>query len=107
MSNKLFVGSLSFGMTDLDLEDLFKQYGEVLSAKVIVDKYTERSRGFGFVEMGTGESAQAAIDALNGTEVKGRTINVSIAKERSDNNNRGFRNSGSGGFKKKRNYDRY
>lgn len=98
MSNKLFVGSLSFAVTDGELEDLFKQYGEVLSARVIVDKYTDRSRGFGFVEMSSSESAQAAIDALNGTEVKGRTINVSVAKERSESNS---------GFKKKRNYDRY
>jgi RNA recognition motif-containing protein len=84
MSKKLFVGSLSFEVTDLDLEDLFKQYGEVLSAKVIVDRDSGRSRGFGFVEMNSDGSAQSAIDALNGTEVKGRTVNVSIAKERTD-----------------------
>ena len=108
MSNKLFVGSLSFEMTDLDLEDLFKQYGEVVSARVILDKYTNRSRGFGFVEMNSSEAAQSAIDGLNGTEVKGRAINVSIAKERSDSDRGGFRSSGGGGgFKKKRNYDRY
>lgn len=104
MSNKLFVGSLPFGMTDLDLEDLFKQYGEVLSAKIITDRATGRSRGFGFVEMNTSEAAQTAIDTLNGSEIQGRTINVSIAKERSDNN-RGFNNSG--GFKKEGNYNRY
>ena len=105
MSKKLFVGSLSFEMTDFDLEDLFKQYGEVLSARIIVDRDTGRSRGFGFVEMGTDESAQAAIDGLNTTEVKGRAINVSIAKEKTDDNRGGFRNSG--GFKKNRNYNRY
>ena len=105
MSKKLFVGNLSFEVTDFDLEDLFKQYGEVLSARVILDRDTNRSRGFGFVEMSSDDSAQSAIDALNGTEVKGRTINVSLAKERSDDN-RGFRNSG-GGFKKNRNYNRY
>lgn len=104
MLNKLFVGSLPFGMTDFDLEDLFKQYGEVLSAKIITDRATGRSRGFGFVEMSTSEAAQAAIGALNGSETQGRTINVSIAKEKSDNN-RNFNNSG--GFKKERNYDRY
>ena len=102
MSKKLFVGSLSFEMTDLDLEDLFKQYGEVLSARVIADRDTGRSRGFGFVEMNSDSSAQSAIDALNGTEVKGRAINVSIAREKTDD--RGFRNSGGGGgFKKNKN----
>ena len=103
MSKKLFVGGLSFEITDGELEDLFKQYGEVLSARVIVDKYTSRSRGFGFVEMSSDGSAQSAIDGLNGTEVKGRAINVSIAREKSDDD-RGFRNSGGGGFKKRRDY---
>lgn len=105
MPKKLFVGSLSYDVTDFDLEDLFKQYGEVLSAKVILDKYTSRSRGFGFVEMSSDGSAQSAMDALNGAEVKGRTINVSFAKEREDD--RGFRNSGVGGFRKKRGYNSY
>jgi RNA recognition motif-containing protein len=100
MSKKLFVGSLSFEMTDIDLEDLFKQYGEVLSAKVIIDRDTGRSKGFGFVEMNSDGSAQSAIDALNGTEVKGRAINVSIAREKSDDRG-GFRNSG--GFRGNRN----
>ena len=97
MSKKLFVGSLSFEVTDLDLEDLFKQYGEVLSAKVIVDRDSGRSRGFGFVEMSADNSAQSAIDALNGTEVKGRAVNVSIAKERTDDR------GSSGGFRGNRN----
>jgi len=100
MSKKLFVGSLSYEVTDLDLEDLFKQYGEVLSARVIVDRNTGRSKGFGFVEMNSDGSAQSAIDALNGIEVKGRPINVSIAREKSDD--RGFRNSG--GFKNRNRY---
>lgn len=98
MSKKLFIGSLSFEMTDIDLEDLFKPHGEILSAKVIIDRDTGRSKGFGFVEMSSDGSAQSAIDALNGTEVKGRTINVSFARERTDD--RGFNNSG--GFKKRR-----
>lgn len=102
MSKKLFVGNLSFEVTDFDLEDLFKQHGEVVSAKVILDRDTSRSRGFGFVEMSSESSAQSSIDALNGTEVKGRAINVSIAKERTDDRG-GFRNSGGGGFKKRRN----
>ena len=84
MSKKIFVGNLSFEVTDFDLEDLFKQHGEVLSAKVILDRDTSRSRGFGFVELSSDGSAQSAIDALNGTELKGRAVNVSIAKERSN-----------------------
>ena len=96
MSKKLFVGGLSFEVTDLELEDLFKQYGEIVSAKVILDRDSGRSRGFGFVEMNSDGSAQSAIDALNGTEVKGRAINVSIAKERSNDR-------GSGGFRENRN----
>ena len=100
MSNKLFVGSLPFEVTELDLRDLFKQYGEVLSAKVIIDRDSGRSKGFGFVEMGSDGSAQSAIDALNGSEIKGRAIKVNLARERSDDD-RGFHNSG-GGFKKNR-----
>ena len=96
MSKKLFVGNLSFEVTDFDLEDLFKQHGEVVSAKVILDRDSNRSRGFGFVEMTSDSSAQSSIDALNGTEVKGRAINVSIAKERSNDR-------GSGGFRENRN----
>ena len=83
MSKKLFVGSLSFEVTDGELEGLFKQYGEVVSAKVILDRESGRSRGFAFVEMSSDSSAQSAIDALNGTDVKGRAIKVSIAQERS------------------------
>ncbi len=90
MSKKIFVGNLSFEVTDFDLEDLFKQHGEVLSAKVILDRDTNRSRGFGFVEMSSDGSVQAAIDALNGTEIKGRSINVSVAKEKTDDRG-GFR----------------
>jgi RNA recognition motif-containing protein len=104
MSKKIFVGNLSFEVTDLDLEDLFKQHGEVLSAKVILDRDTSRSRGFGFVEMNSDSSAQAAIDALNGTEVKGRAVNVSLAKERTDDRRGGGGFRSSGGFKRRRDY---
>ena len=97
MSKKIFVGNLSFEVTDFDLEDLFKQHGEVLSAKVILDRDSGRSRGFGFVEMSADNSAQSAIDALNGTEVKGRAVNVSIAKEKTDDR------GSSGGFRGNRN----
>ena len=110
MSKKIFVGNLSFEVTDFDLEDLFKQHGEVISAKVILDRDTSRSRGFGFVEMSADDAAQSAIDALNGAEVKGRAINVSIAKERTDDRGGGFRGNagggggGGGGFKKRSRY---
>ena len=101
MAKKAFVGNLSFEVTDFDLEDLFKQYGEIVSAKVIIDRDSNRSRGFGFVEMSSDSSLESAIEALNGTEVKGRAINVSLARERTDD-----RGSG-GGFRKKRNYNNY
>lgn len=111
MVKKLFVGSLSFQVTDPELEDLFKEYGEVVSAKVITDRMSGRSRGFGFVEMESDESAQSAIEALDGAEVKGRPIKVSFAKDRVEGD-RGFRNSGGGGgggggFRKNRNYNNY
>ncbi len=95
MSKKIFIGNLSFEVTDLDLEDLFKQHGEVVSAKVILDRDTSRSRGFGFVEMNSESSAQTAIDSINGTEIKGRAVNVSLAKDKADDrggSSRGNRN---------------
>ena len=64
MSKKIFVGNLSFEVTDFDLEDLFKQHGEVISAKVILDRDTNRSRGFGFVEMSSDSGAQSSIDEI-------------------------------------------
>ncbi len=105
MSKKIFVGNLSFEVTDFDLEDLFKQHGEVLSAKVVLDRDSGRSRGFGFVEMSSDNGAQAAIDALNGSEVKGRAINASIAREKTED--RGFRDSGGGGGFNKKSRNRY
>lgn len=102
MTKKLFVGNLSFQVSDFDLEDLFKEFGEVASAKVIVDRMTGRSRGFGFVEMGAEDSAQKAIDGLNGQEVKGRPINVSFAKEQTEGDRGGGR---SGGYGRRRSYN--
>ena len=80
MSTKLYVGSLPYSTTDAQLTDLFSQYGTVMSAKVITDKFTGQSRGFGFVEMTTGEEAQRAIDGLNGTKLEQRTLVVNEAK---------------------------
>ena len=80
MGTKLYVGGLPYSTTDQQLQELFSQQGSVTSAKVITDRYTGQSRGFGFVEMATGEEAQKAISALNGTEMGGRTITVNEAR---------------------------
>jgi len=80
VSTKLFIGSLPWSVTDEDLQTAFAAHGNVLSAKVVTDKETRRSRGFGFVEFETEAEASAAIQALNGAELKGRNIIVSEAK---------------------------
>ena len=82
MGKKLFVGNLSFDTTSADLEALFAQCGAVESAAVITDRATGRSRGFGFVEMGSADEAKQAIGDLNGHELHGRQLNVSEARER-------------------------
>lgn len=83
MSTNIYVGNLTFGTNSDDLADLFRPHGEVTRASVITDRDTGRSRGFGFVEMGTAEAASAAIEALNGKNVDGRDLTVNVAKERS------------------------
>jgi cold-inducible RNA-binding protein len=89
VGNKLYVGNLSYGTTDSDLENLFGPHGTVQSAQVIMDRDTGRSKGFGFVEMDSGEQAQAAITALNGQEVNGRALTVNEARPREERNGRG------------------
>lgn len=84
MAKKIYVGNLSYGIDDQEMENLFSQYGAVLSAKVIIDRYDNRSKGFGFVEMDDDAAADAAINALNGQEHMGRALKVSVARERSD-----------------------
>jgi RNA recognition motif-containing protein len=84
MASKLFVGSLSYNVTNDQLQELFAAFGKVESAAVIIDRDTDRSKGFGFVEMSTDEEAQAAINGLNGKEVDGRTLAVSVAKPKTD-----------------------
>lgn len=84
MATKLFVGKLSFDTTDDSLKTGFATYGTVVSAAVIMDRDSGRSKGFGFVEMETAEAAKAAIDALDGKEFEGRSIVVSIAKPREE-----------------------
>ncbi len=80
MNQKLYVGNLSYATTDQELQDLFAQHGTVQSANVVTDRYTERSRGFGFVEMGSGEEAQQAMEALNGSDFQGRNLVVNEAR---------------------------
>jgi RNA recognition motif-containing protein len=78
----IYVSNLSFNTSDAELQDLFSQYGEVSSAKVITDRETGRSRGFGFVEMANDAEAKEAMAGLNNKEVEGRAMSVSVAKER-------------------------
>jgi RNA recognition motif-containing protein len=80
MQNKLFVGNISWDAADEDLQNLFAEHGEVTSARVVTDKFTGRSRGFGFVEMATDEAAQAAIEALDGKDFMGRDMTVNVAR---------------------------
>jgi RNA recognition motif-containing protein len=84
MATKLFVGSLAWATNDDSLKDFFSAAGNVVSANVIVDRDTNRSKGFGFVEMGSDEEAKAAIDQLNGKDLDGRPIVVSEARPRED-----------------------
>lgn len=82
MNKKLYVGGLAYSVTDTQLQQLFASYGKVESANVITDRETDRSRGFGFVEMSTQEEAEKAIAGLNGTQHEGRTLKVNISKPR-------------------------
>lgn len=80
MASKIYVGSLPYSINEQKLADLFATYGAVASAKIISDKYSGQSKGFGFVEMASSEEAQKAITALNGTQLEGRTIVVNEAR---------------------------
>ena len=90
MATKLFVGSLACTATDADLEAFFAAVGTVVSAKVIMDRDTNRSKGFGFVEMSSDEEAKAAIEQLDGKELSGRAVNVSEARPREERPSRDF-----------------
>jgi RNA recognition motif-containing protein len=92
VAKKLYVGNLSYNTSDSDLQRLFEAFGTVQSAQVISDRETGRSKGFGFVEMGSDQEAQAAINGLNGKEVDGRSLTVNEAKPRED------RGGGRGGY---------
>jgi RNA recognition motif-containing protein len=92
MNNKLFVGNLSFNTTENDLQDAFGAHGTVTEANLVTDRVTGRARGFGFVTMSTEQEAQAAIAALNGVELDGRSLTVNVAKPREE------RSGGGGGY---------
>jgi RNA recognition motif-containing protein len=97
LTMNIYIGNLSWDMTEQDLLDLFSPYGEVASAKIVTDKFNNnRSKGFGFVEMGNDTEGQAAIDGLNGTEIMGRNIVVNESQPK-----QGGSAGGGGGFKKK------
>ena len=95
MGRKLYVGNLAYGVNSTDLQQMFEEFGAVQSAQVIMDRESGQSRGFGFVEMGSDQEAQAAIDALNGKNVDGRNLTVNEAKPREDRG--GGRGGGYGG----------
>ena len=82
MKNKLFVGGIAWAASEGDLQNHFAAYGNVQSARIVTDKFTGKSRGFGFVEMSTDEEAQAAIDALDGKDFMGRDITVNVSQPR-------------------------
>jgi len=95
MGSKIYVGGLPYAATEQQLSDLFAQHGTVASARVITDKFTGQSRGFGFVEMSSDEEAQKAIAALNGTQMDGRTLTVNEARPQEPRTGGG---GGRGGF---------
>ena len=92
MTNKLFVGKLSYALTDSQLEEHFSTIGKVLSAKVIIDRSTGQGKGFGIVEMSTDAEAKQAMDKLNNSSLNGRSIIVSEAKPQEDRNNKTYSN---------------
>ena len=104
MSNKLFVGNLSFNTTENDLQDAFAAHGTVMEANLMMDRMTGRPRGFGFVTMSTPEEAEKAIEALNGAQLDGRPLTVNIARPREERSGGGGgggggrRGGGGGGY---------
>jgi len=102
----IYVGSLHYQTSEAELKETFEKYGEVTSAKIIIDKYTGKSKGFGFIEMPNDAEAKKAIGELNGTEVSGRNITVNESIERTDrrSNPRGGDNDRRGGGGRRDNY---
>ena len=94
----IYISGLNFSTTDADLSDLFSEYGEVSSARIITDRETRRSRGFGFVEMPDDAEKKKAIDELNGATVQGRAIVVNKSEPKPEGERRSFNNNRSGGY---------
>lgn len=97
MSSKLYVGNLSYQVSDEDLSSFFSAAGEVVSARIVRDRETNRSKGFGFVEMSSNDQAQKAVDDLNGQELDGRALRVDLAREEGRGGGGGGRPGGGGG----------
>src|SRR5947207_11110979 len=97
MGKKLYVGNLAYGVSDSALQQMFEAHGTVQSAQVIMDRDTGRSKGFGFVEMGSDQEAQAAIQALNGKELEGRSLTVNEARPKTEGGGGGGGRGGYGG----------
>jgi cold-inducible RNA-binding protein len=98
MSNKLFVGNLSFNITENDLQDMFAAHGSVLEANLMTDRMTGKPRGFGFVTMSSVQEAEAAVNALNGKTVDGRALTVNVARPREERSGGGGGGGGRGGY---------
>ena len=96
-SNKLYVGGLPYSVTDDKLQEIFSPHGTVASARVITDRMTGRSRGFGFVEMSSQSEAEEAIQKMNGTDLEGRSLTVNEAKPQQERSGGGGRGGGGGG----------
>jgi RNA recognition motif-containing protein len=97
METRLYVGNLAYGSTEGDIEELFQQAGSVVKCELMLDKFTSRSRGFAFVEMGTPEEALKAVEMLNEQELQGRNLRVNIAKPREERPPRREGSYGGGG----------
>jgi RNA recognition motif-containing protein len=98
MGKKLYVGNLTYSITDSELQEMFQAHGTVASAQVIMDRDTGRSKGFGFVEMGSDQEAQAAIAAMNGKDMGGRSLTVNEARPKESGGGRGGSGGGGRGY---------
>ena len=95
----IFIAGLNYNMSEAELGDLFAEYGEVASVKIIMDRETGRSKGYGFVEMADDEAGDKAIAALNEVDMDGKTLSVSVARPREERPRRSYGNNGGGGYR--------